>query len=174
MCSYQHPEIIKLGTLAYNLQFTPMTPSGRPNPEHAMKKTLLAAALAAFAPSALARPHQGPPPPHLLIADQASAAGIDAASVEAVEAVAEAHRADIDALRGEVDAAREALHKIVADPWSDAAEALSAVDALSAAEQVMERSKLKVLLEFKELLTPAQWEALDLGSPPPREGPARR
>jgi len=145
-----------------------------------MKKILMTIALTAgLALPALARPHKGPPPPHVMIAEQADDAGLSAATVEAVEAVAEAREDAIRALHDEARGAREALREIVADPFSDPAEALAAVDALAAAERALERAKIEVLLEIKALMTPAQWEALDFEGPsergegPPKGGPPR-
>ncbi len=145
---------------------------------------------ALLAPGAWAQaPSEGRPPPHPhdIVKARAAELGIDAETVQAVEAVASGAKAERERLQEVVERAREDLQQLLEAEEPDRAAVIGQVEALGAAETAMLLHQLVTLLDMRALLSPEQREALGVfgaavgppagggpppGSPPPGGPPA--
>ena len=116
---------------------------------------------------------QGPPHPHDLIREHATALGIDAATVEAIQQIAEGSRAQVEALVDQVIQARAELAEALQSEEPDRDTVSQCVATLGAAETAVLQHQLMTLLDMHELLTPEQIKALEAMAPkgPPGGGP---
>jgi Spy/CpxP family protein refolding chaperone len=120
---------------------------------------------------------QGPPHPHDLVREHATALGIDADTVEAIQQIAEGARTQLEALQAQVKQARGALAEALQVERPDRATVTQRVTELGDAETAVLQHQLMTLLDMHELLTPEQVKALEAMVPsgppggPPGGGP---
>lgn len=124
----------------------------------AVRITLYTLALLALAPAAGARP---PSPDDGAHPDRALARlGLDDSTRASVDALVEEGRAELEAQRDEVRAARTELREQMEAEAPEEAAVMPAAAELAALEQAALETRLRTLLAVRALLTPAQRRAL--------------
>ena len=141
---------------------------------------LLCAALLGLSSVAWAEPPAGPPQgpggqvhPHDLIREHATALGIEAETVQAIQQIADSARSETEALQAQVMQARAGLAAALQAEVPDRGTVTQSVSALGEAETAVLQHQLMTLLDMHELLTPEQVKALEAMVPsgPPGGGP---
>jgi len=116
---------------------------------------------------------EGPPQPHDLVREHASALGIDADTVEAIQRIAGRSGEERQVLAVAVQQARGTLSELLQEDEPERAAVMAQVEALGVAETAVLRHHLTTLLDIHELLTPEQVQALEAMAPSgPAGGPA--
>lgn len=125
----------------------------------------------------------GPPALHDLVSEHREELGLSVADEEAIRAIADDARAELDSRHDDIRARRAELAALLGAENPDRDAINRAIDALGTAETRLRRDELRVLLDIRERLTPAQREALvalsatvghRAGPRHPRPGPDHR
>lgn len=103
------------------------------------------------------------PSPHKMvrvIEKNAEKLGIEQATIEQIEGIVEANRAEAEALRAQAREAREALKAAMQADNPDKAQVLALSERAGQARVAMQQHKMAVMLDIRALLTPDQQAAL--------------
>jgi Spy/CpxP family protein refolding chaperone len=144
-----------------------------------MKLLIAVSILGVSVPSAFARPmggrHGQRPLLHRIIERRAAELGVEDATVTAIVKIAEAARANLEALRLDVWDARQTLDQSMEAEELDRDAILAQTEALCEARKALRLAEVGVQLEIRAQLTAEQWQALQaqLGPRRARRGPAR-
>lgn len=115
--------------------------------------------------ASLAMPPRPPPPPPL--SARAADVGLPDETVAQLESIEEAARDEVRAAKEAAHEAREALHTELGTNNPDRNKVLLLSARVGEAEQHARDLHLTLLLDLRQVLTPAAWEAVAPPGPPP-------
>lgn len=129
-----------------------------------MRRLVIVISLLLLATPALARPgHHGPGArsggPHF-VEQHAEELGIDPTTLDEIRTIAEAHRADGQAIREQIHAVRRSLRDALHQPQPDETQVVSLAAELGALETQENTNRLLAMVRTRALLTVEQGEAL--------------
>lgn len=106
------------------------------------------------------RRHHEPPPIDRILEKHAEELGLDAATLDAVRAIAARAESEDAPLHAALRAEREALHALLREDTPELAAVLRQADAVGAAETALHKHRLQTLLTVRGILTPEQRQGL--------------
>ena len=129
-----------------------------------MRRLVLTISILLMAMPALARPgHHGPGArsagSHLIV-EHAEELGIDQATLEQIQAISEAHRAEGRVIREQIHAVRVSLREVLHQAQPDEGEVVALVEKLGALETRSNTNRLLAMVRTRALLTVEQSETL--------------
>lgn len=106
---------------------------------------------------------KGPGPGKMvrMLEKNADALGIEQATLDQIQSIVKANKAQAESLRADVKAARQALREAMQAPNPDKQAVLALQADVGAAKQAAAQHRLSVMLDVKALLTPEQQTALE-------------